>query len=40
MGKTFWHFPHDHFHHGKVLEVIVCLIEGYSCVKFDEDAPE
>lgn len=37
-SETFRHLSHNHLHHGKMLEIVVRLIQGKACIELDKDA--
>lgn len=39
-SEAFWHLPHDLFHHGQMLQIVVSLEESDAGIEFDEDAPQ
>jgi len=40
MRESFRHSAHHHFHHGKVLKVVVSLVKSNTGVEFDKDTTE
>ena len=38
--KPLWHLSHNLFHHGQMLEIVMCLEESDAGVELDEDAAE